>query len=86
VRQNLALDEYQRETGLKIAGVLRQTGDTGDGLVRDWSSIASKAPMNRGYAFQWFALSLVGAVYFVWFQIYRKIRNARSQQVQPPVA
>ncbi len=80
VRQNLELDTYHRETGLKIAAVMRQTGDNGDGLVRDWPAIASKAPMNRGYAFQWFALSLVGALYFVWFQIYRKIRNARSKQ------
>lgn len=86
VRQNLALDEYQRQTGLKIAGVMRQTSDNRDGLVREWPSLASKAPMNRGYAFQWFALSLVGAAYFVWFQIYRKIRNARSQQAEPPVA
>ena len=80
VRQNLALDEYQQQTGLRIAGVMRQTSDSGDGLVRDWPSIASKAPMNRGYAFQWFALSLVGALYFVWFQVFRKIRDARSKQ------
>jgi surfeit locus 1 family protein len=80
VRQNLVLETYERETGLKVAAVMRQTGDNGDGLVRDWPAIASKAPMNRGYAFQWFALSLVGALYFVWFQIYRKIRNARSKQ------
>lgn len=80
VRQNLALDEYRRQTGLDIAAVMRQTGDSGDGLVRNWPAIASKAPMNRGYAFQWFALSLAGVVYFVWFQIFRKMRNARSKQ------
>ncbi len=84
VRQNLAWDEYQRQTGLNIAGVLRQTGSSDDGLIRDWPAIASKAPMNRGYAFQWFALSAVGALYFVWFQIFRKIRNARSKQAGPP--
>lgn len=80
VRQNLVLDDYQRETGLTIAAVMRQTGDTGDGLLRDWPSMASKAPMNRGYAFQWFALSAVGALYFLWFQVYRKIRHARTHR------
>ena len=39
VRQNLALDDYQRETALKIAAVMRQTGDTGDGLVRNWPRV-----------------------------------------------
>lgn len=80
VRQNLVLDEYRRQTGLDITAVMRQSADNGDGLVRDWPDIASKAPMNRGYAFQWFALSAVGAVYFLWFQIFRKMRNARSKQ------
>lgn len=80
VRQNLALDDYQRQSGLSFAAVIRQSSDTGDGLLRDWPGVASKAPMNRGYAFQWFALSLVGALYFLWFQIYRKIRHGRSKQ------
>lgn len=78
VRQNLVLEDYQRQTGLRIAAVVRQEGDSSDGLVRDWPSIASKAPMNRGYAFQWFALSAVGALYFIWFQVIRKIRHART--------
>jgi surfeit locus 1 family protein len=78
VRQNLELGDYQRQTGLHIAAVIREDGDKADGLVRDWPSMASKAPMNRGYAFQWFALSAVGALYFVWFQIFRKIRHARQ--------
>jgi surfeit locus 1 family protein len=80
VRQNLELDDYQRQTGLRIAAVIREDGDRDDGLVRDWPSIASKAPMNRGYAFQWFALSAVGALYFIWFQGIRKIRNARKHR------
>ena len=83
VRQNLALDEYERQTGLKIAAVMRQTSDNDDGLTRDWPSLASKAPMNRGYAFQWFALGLAGALYFLWFQVIRKIRNARNKQNKP---
>lgn len=79
VRQNLALETYERQTRLKIAAVVRQTGDVDDGLARDWPSLASKAPMNRGYAFQWFALGLAAIFYFLWFQVFRKIRHARHK-------
>jgi surfeit locus 1 family protein len=75
VRQNLDLAQYERETGLKIRAVMRQNSTADDGLSRDWPSLASRAQTNRGYAFQWFALSVVGLLLFFWFQVFRKRRT-----------
>lgn len=75
VRQNLDLVQYERETGLKIRAVMRQNSTADDGLSRDWPSLASRAQTNRGYAFQWFAMSGVGLLLFLWFQVFRKRRT-----------
>jgi surfeit locus 1 family protein len=75
VRQNLDLAQYERETGLKIRAVMRQNSTADDGLSRDWPSLASRAQTNRGYAFQWFAMSVVGLLLFFWFQVFRKRRT-----------
>jgi surfeit locus 1 family protein len=75
VRQNLDLAQYERETGLKIRAVMRQNSTADDGLSRDWPSLASRAQTNRGYAFQWFAMAVVGLLLFLWFQVFRKRRT-----------
>jgi len=74
VRQNLELAQYERQTGLKIRVVIRQSSAAEDGLSRDWPSLASKAQTNRGYAFQWFAIAAAGLMLFLWFQVIRKLR------------
>jgi surfeit locus 1 family protein len=81
VRQNLDVMQYERETGLKIRAVMRQNSTADDGLSRDWPSLASRAQTNRGYAFQWFAMSVVGLLLFLWFQVFRKRRT-----VTPPAS
>ncbi len=78
VRQNLDLAQYERQTGLKIRLVMRQHSAADDGLSRDWPNLASKAQTNRGYAFQWFAMAFVGALLFLWFQVFRLRRSAND--------
>jgi surfeit locus 1 family protein len=79
IRQNLDLDSFARETGLRLRPVsLLQTSDSAaDGLQRDWPRPAADVHKHYGYAFQWFALSaLIGGLH-VWFRILRP-RRARA--------
>jgi len=76
VRQNLDLAQYEHDTGLKIRAVMRQNSTADDGLSRDWPNLASRAQTNRGYAFQWFAMAVVGLLLFLWFQVFRKRRTS----------
>ncbi len=73
IRQNLDLAGYALETGLPLAAFsVLQTGPVGDGLERDWPPIDTGVDMHHGYAFQWFTLSGLVMVLFVWFQIVRR--------------
>lgn len=73
IRQNLDMAQYRAETGLALLPVsVRQTGDAGDGLERDWPQISLGVSKNYGYAFQWFGLSALIAILYVWFQIVRR--------------
>jgi surfeit locus 1 family protein len=40
-----------------------------DGLVRDWPAADTGVAKHHGYAFQWFALSALLAILYVWFQL-----------------
>ncbi len=81
IRQNLDLDAYARETGLRLRPLSVLLADSsatsGDGLRRDWQAPASGAAKNHGYAAQWFALSALIVVLYVWFQIIQPRRRAR---------
>ena len=70
IRQNLDLSEFRDRTGLPLLTGLsvRQTGAASDGLLRDWAQPGSGVEKNYGYAFQWFALSALIAILYVWFQ------------------
>jgi surfeit locus 1 family protein len=70
IRQNLDLGRFRAETGLALLDVaVEETGPTSEGLLRDWPRADSGAATNYGYAFQWWAMSLLIAVLYVWFQI-----------------
>jgi cytochrome oxidase assembly protein ShyY1 len=45
--------------------VIEQTGDSGDGLVRDWPKPSLGMEKHQGYAFQWFALAATAILFFV---------------------
>nr|WP_244095839.1 SURF1 family protein [Rhodoferax ferrireducens] len=73
IRQNIDLAGLAVETGLALLPVsVQQTGAAGDGMLRDWPQPAVGVEKHYGYAFQWFALSSLIAILYVWFQIVRR--------------
>ena len=76
LRQNLDVQTWAAQLGLPITATVLQIGPASEGLARDWAPALSGADKNRGYAFQWFALSGLVAILFVWFQIILVLRHA----------
>ena len=78
IRQNLDLTAYRQESGLKVLEVtLLQSGGPSEGLLREWPLVASGVAKHHGYAFQWFGLSGLIALLYVWFQIVQPRRQKR---------
>lgn len=78
IRQNLDLATYGSETGLTLVSLsVLQTSDADDRLLREWPVIASGVDKHYGYAFQWFGLSSLIALLYVWFQIIRRFTRSR---------
>lgn len=75
IRQNLGIQAFARESGLPLrpGSVLQEGPADSDGLLRDWPLPAANVQMHYGYAFQWFALSLLIAGLYVWFRILRPL-------------
>ena len=75
IRQNLDLQEFSRESGLRLLPLTLLQRDTpavaGDGLVRQWARPAADVHKHYGYAFQWFALAALMTGLYVWFQLLR---------------
>lgn len=64
--QSLSLDDLRKQSGLKMVDkVLEQTSDANDGLVRDWPKPSAGSDKHRAYAFQWYGLALMAAIFFV---------------------
>jgi surfeit locus 1 family protein len=80
IMQNLSMEQLSAQTGLKILAVVLQTDPSDAELTRDWAAPNSTADRNRGYAFQWFAMTAVIFSLFVWFQIIQVFRHGRLQQ------
>jgi surfeit locus 1 family protein len=82
IRQNLDLDAYARETGLPLRPltVVQEDSTTSpqDGLLRQWPQPAADVHKHYGYAFQWFALSTLITLLYVWFQLIRPRRARRA--------
>ncbi|MDD2846492.1 MAG: SURF1 family protein [Rhodoferax sp.] len=82
IRQNLDLARFRVETGLQVADVaVLQTGPASEGLQRDWPVVRTGVEKHHGYAFQWFGLSSLIALLYVWFQFVRPFLQARSRTV-----
>ena len=77
LRQNLIPHEIAALLDRPVATwVLMQTGELGDGLVRDWPRPDAGIERHQGYAFQWFGLAALAAGltgFFGW----RRVRNGR---------
>ena len=73
IRQNLDLSLFSAETGLPLLSMsIQQSGAASDGLLREWPVVGTGVEKHYGYAFQWFALSALIALLYVWFQIVRR--------------
>lgn len=78
IRQNLDIEAFRKETGLPLWGAsIVQTDAAADGLLRDWPAPAAGVDKHYGYAFQWFGLSALITLLYVWFQLVRKFRSSR---------
>lgn len=64
--QSVPFDDLRKQTGLLIVDkVLEQTSNAGDGLIRDWPKPSAGSDKHRAYAFQWYGLALMAAIFFV---------------------
>jgi surfeit locus 1 family protein len=78
IRQNLDHDAFAHETGLRLPPlslVQTEAGAGADGLLREWPAVASGVDKHHGYAFQWFGLSGLVLVLYVWFQFIQPRRH-----------
>ena len=77
IRQNLDLEAYRTETGLPLRTdiSLQETGEPSEGLQRDWPAPALGVEKHYGYAFQWFGLSALVVILYVWFQLIAPLRR-----------
>ena len=82
IRQNLSLQAFRTETRLPLRTdvSLQQTGAPSEGLTRDWPAPALGVEKHYGYAFQWFGLSALVAVLYVWFQLIAPWRRRRRER------
>ncbi|MFN8955070.1 MAG: SURF1 family protein, partial [Burkholderiales bacterium] len=79
IRQNLDLQAFRQEIGLQLLELtLLQSGQASEGLLREWPVVASGVEKHHGYAFQWFGLSALIALLYVWFQIVQPRRRPKS--------
>lgn len=75
--QNLTPAQFAQASGLATAPFfIEQAGTQADGLLRDWPAPALGVERNQGYAFQWYALAAMAALFF----IVTGIRRARKPQ------
>jgi surfeit locus 1 family protein len=85
IRQNLDIDSFALETGVKLLplSVLQTEATSGapadEGLQRDWPAPATGVAKHRGYAFQWFGLSALVVILYVWFQLVQPLRQRQRR-------
>lgn len=73
IRQNLDLAQFAQELGRPLLPVsLQQLGPASGGLSHDWPAVDTGLAKHHGYAFQWFALSGLIFILYLWFQVVRR--------------
>ena len=82
IRQNLDLEAFRAETKLPLRTdvSLQQIGAASEGLQRDWPAPALGLEKHYGYAFQWFGLSALVVILYVWFQLIAPFRRPRRSE------
>jgi surfeit locus 1 family protein len=80
IRQNLDIAGYRKETGLPLVdALLVQTGEPSEGLQRQWDPPQLGVDKHHGYAFQWFGLSALLVLLYIWFQWIAPRRRLKAQ-------
>lgn len=75
--QNLDFDQYQAWLGKPLQPILiQQTGDSGDGLIRDWPRPDTGVGTHISYAVQWFGLAAAIAVLWLVLNVKREGEKA----------
>jgi surfeit locus 1 family protein len=72
IRQNVDIGQLSQQLGrpvLAVSVLQAPSAGVNDGLTRDWPVVGGDAHKHLGYAFQWFGLSFLTVVLYVWFQI-----------------
>ena len=81
IRQNVDMEAYGRERGIRLrpVSILQTQAQANEmpGLLREWTAPATGVHKHHGYAFQWFALSALTILLYLWFQILRPWRRGR---------
>jgi surfeit locus 1 family protein len=78
IRQNISVSAMASEFRLDLLdGAVLQTSDAGDGLSRQWPRVETGVDKHYGYAFQWFALCILAAVLYLWFQFISPRRKCK---------
>lgn len=80
LRQNLDLAAYAAEKRVDLLAHVSaiETDARADGLLRNWPVFNTGVDRHYGYAFQWFALSALLTVLYVWFQFIQPRRSRRT--------
>ena len=74
VRQNLDLDAYASETGLRLLPlVIEQRSQAEDGLSRDWPRPDFGIQTNKSYALQWYSFAALAVALGAIFS-FRRVR------------
>jgi surfeit locus 1 family protein len=63
--QNLDVGTVAKASGLALEPFFVQQTGQGEGLVREWPAPETGVDKHRGYAFQWYALAAMAALFFV---------------------
>lgn len=78
IRQNIDVVRFSAELGLPLLAIsVQQTGVASEGLLREWPLAGTGVDKHYDYAFQWFGLSALIAILYVWFQVVRRFITPR---------
>lgn len=78
IRQNADIAQWALQSGLPLLGLsVVQSGAASEGLLRDWPQVNAGVQKHYGYAFQWFGLSVLVVLLYVWFQLVRRFYPSR---------
>lgn len=89
IRQNADIAQWAQQSSLPLLALsLVETSDgaASQGLLRDWPQINAGVQKHYGYAFQWFGLSVLVVLLYVWFQLVRRFylpRRAAHRAAHP---